>query len=86
MFFIGVFGIQDKDEYIGTYNNIVCPSCGRLARYEIHKSYRYFHVFSFDFRWNVSIVKTSCCGRIYELILSLAVNLKILTLKLKMKI
>ncbi|HEY8350880.1 MAG TPA: zinc ribbon domain-containing protein [Clostridiales bacterium] len=69
MFFIGVFGIQDKDRYIGAYNNIVCPACGKLARYEIHKTYRYFHVFFIPtFRWNTRyIARTSCCGSIYEL-------------------
>lgn len=69
MFFIGIFGVQDKDKYIGTYNNIVCPSCERLARYEIHKFYRYFHIFFIPiFRWNVRyLVKTSCCGCLYEM-------------------
>jgi hypothetical protein len=69
MFFIGIFGIQDKDKYIGTCSNIECPSCGRLARYEIHKSYRYFHIFFIPiFRWNFRyFVKTSCCGRLYQL-------------------
>jgi hypothetical protein len=69
MFFIAFFGIQDKDKYIGNCNNIICPSCERLARYEIHKSYRYFHIFLIPiFRWNVKYtVKTSCCGSLYEL-------------------
>jgi len=69
MFLIGIFGIQDKEKYIGTYNNIVCPSCGRFARYEVYKWYRYFHIFFIPvFRWNVRyIVKTSCCGSLYEL-------------------
>ncbi|NLP00657.1 MAG: zinc ribbon domain-containing protein [Clostridiaceae bacterium] len=69
MFFIAFFGIQDENKHIGTYNNIVCPSCGRLDRYEIHKSYRYFHIFFIPaFRWNVKyIVKTTCCGSLYEL-------------------
>jgi len=69
MFFVAFFGIQDKDQYIGTCNNIVCPSCGRLGSYEVHKSYSYFHIFFIPvFRWNVKyIVKTSCCGCLYEL-------------------
>jgi len=69
MFFIAFFGIEDKDKYIGTYNNIECPSCGRLTRYDIHKSYRYFHIFFIPtFRWNVRYyVKASCCGSLYEL-------------------
>jgi len=69
MFFIAFFGIQDKDKHIGTYNNIVCPACGKLARYEIHKTYRYLHIFFIPtFRWNARyIVRASCCGSIYEL-------------------
>jgi len=69
MFFIAFFGIQDKDIYLGTCNNIECPSCGRLTRFDIYKSYRYFHIFFIPtFRWNVRyIVKTSCCGCLYEL-------------------
>lgn len=68
MFFIA-FKIQDKDKHIGSYNNIVCPSCGNLARYDIYKLYRYLHIFFIPtFRWNVRyLVKTSCCGRYYEL-------------------
>lgn len=69
MFFIAFFGIQDKDQHIGTCNNIVCPSCGKFARYEVHKVYRYFHIFFIPtFKWNVRyIVKTSCCNTLYEL-------------------
>ncbi|HOV70536.1 MAG TPA: zinc ribbon domain-containing protein [Clostridia bacterium] len=69
MFFFALFGIQDKVKYIGTNNNVVCPSCGKFAKYEIHKSYMYFHVFFIPiFRWNVKyFVKTSCCGSFYEL-------------------
>jgi len=69
MFFIAFFGVQDKNKQIGTYNNIVCPSCGRLGGYEIYKSYNYFHIFFIPvFRWNVKyIAKTSCCGCLYEL-------------------
>jgi len=69
MFFFAMFGIQDKDQLIGTCNNIVCPSCGRLAKYEVYKTYRYFHVFFLPvYRWNFRyIVKASCCGSLYEL-------------------
>lgn len=69
MFFVGIFGIQDKDKYIGTCNNIICQSCGRLSMYEIHKFYRYFHIFFIPiFRWNVRyLAKTTCCGGLYEL-------------------
>lgn len=69
MFFLAIFGIQDKEKYIGTCHNVVCPACGRLTRYDIYQSYRYLHVFFIPtFRWNVRyVVKTSCCGNCYEL-------------------
>ena len=69
MFFFAFFGVQDKEKYIGTCNNIECPTCGRWARYEIYKRYSYFHFFFIPlFRWNVRYyAKTSCCGSIYEL-------------------
>lgn len=69
MFFMAFFGIQDKERYIGTCNNIICPSCGRLTSFEVYKTYRYFHVFLIPvFRWNIRyIVKTPCCGSVYEL-------------------
>ena len=68
MFFIGVFGIQDKDKHIGTYNNIICPTCGNWpgTRSIRHTGIcTYFHtyvqveykVYSQSFR----------CGSIYEL-------------------
>lgn len=69
MFFIAFFGVDHKQKHIGTYNNTVCPSCGALTRYEIYKSYTYFHIFLIPtFRWNVKyIVKPACCGHLFEL-------------------
>lgn len=69
MFFIAFFGIQDKEKHIGTCHNIVCPSCGKLSRYEVYKSYRYFHIFFIPiFKWNIRyMVRTSCCNCLYEL-------------------
>lgn len=69
MFFVAMFGVQDKDKHIGTYSNIACPSCGGLAECEVYKSYRYLHIFFIPvFRWNVRyIIKFFCCGGLYEL-------------------
>lgn len=68
MFFFAFFGIQDKEKQIGT-RDITCPSCGREARCEIYKAYRYFHIFLIPIaRWNLRyFAKTSCCGAFYEL-------------------
>ena len=69
MFFIGIFGIHQTEKPIGTYNNAICPACGGFTRFEIFKSYTYFHIFFIPtFRWNIKYyVKTACCGSIYEL-------------------
>jgi hypothetical protein len=69
MFFIGIFGIQDAQKSIGSYNNTICPSCSALTRFEVLKAYTYFHIFFIPtFKWNVRYyVKPVCCGSIYEL-------------------
>ena len=69
MFFIGIFGIDQKEKHIGTYNNAICPACGALTRFEVYKSYSFFHIFFIPvFRWNIKyFVKSVCCSSIYEL-------------------
>ena len=69
MFFVAVFGVEEKDKYIGTYSNAVCPACRGTTRYEVRKSYRYLHVFFIPtVRWNARYyVRTSCCGGIFKL-------------------
>ncbi|NMA66575.1 MAG: zinc ribbon domain-containing protein [Clostridiaceae bacterium] len=40
-----------------------------LTRYEVSKTYSYFHLFFIStFRWNVKyLVTTGCCGNLFEL-------------------
>ena len=69
MFFFAFFGVQDREKELGTYNNIICPSCGRLSRYDIYKNYTYFHVFLIPtFKWNTRYyARAACCGALFEL-------------------
>lgn len=69
MFFIGIFGIEQKQKQIGSHSNTVCINCDRLTRFEILKTYSYFHVFFIPtFKWNVKYYVTSvCCDNFYEL-------------------
>lgn len=69
MFFIGIFGINERQKALGTYNNAICPSCGAMTRYEIFKTYSYFHIFFIPtFRWNRRYyAQAACCGILYEL-------------------
>ncbi|NLT96782.1 MAG: zinc ribbon domain-containing protein, partial [Christensenellaceae bacterium] len=43
MFFIGIFGIEDKEKELREYANIVCPNCGGYSRAVLTQYYTYFH-------------------------------------------
>lgn len=68
MIFIGIFGVKEVQKSIGTYNNVICPACHALTRFEIFKTYTCFHIFFIPiFRWNTKYyIKPACCGSIYE--------------------
>ncbi|MFZ3132907.1 MAG: zinc ribbon domain-containing protein [Desulfosporosinus sp.] len=69
MFFIGIFGVKEVLKPIGTYNNVICPACNVLTRFEIFRIYSYFHIFFIPtFRWNMRYYsKSACCDSIYVL-------------------
>ncbi|HHZ16695.1 MAG TPA: zinc ribbon domain-containing protein [Clostridia bacterium] len=69
MFFIGIFGVNQTEKPIGTYNNTICPNCGALTRLELYKRYTYFHLFFIPtFKWNLQYyAKSGCCDSIFEL-------------------
>jgi len=69
MFFIGVFGIEQKQQEISDRRNIICPSCEALGSYRLIKVYDYFHIFFIPlFKWNIRYyVKTACCQKIFEI-------------------
>jgi len=69
MFFIGIFGADRANKPLGTQTNSICPACGSLTRFEIFKTYTYFHIFFIPvFKWNVSYyVRPACCGSVFEL-------------------
>jgi len=68
MFFIGIFGIGQKEKELRVFDNIVCGACGRLSRAVLTKSYSYFHIFFIHtFSWNRHYyIKLRCCGAVYE--------------------
>ena len=78
MFFIGIFGIEDKEKPIRDFTNVVCPVCGRLTSAYFFERYTYFHLFFIPtFRWNKHFfVKLRCCGAVYEADAAYAEQLK----------
>ncbi len=68
MFFIGIFGIEQKEKELREFENIVCPDCGRLSRAVLILQYTFFHVFFIPtFRWNRRyFIRVRGCGAVYE--------------------
>ncbi|MEI6101354.1 MAG: zinc-ribbon domain-containing protein [Eubacteriales bacterium] len=68
MFFIGIFGIEDKAKELKSIRNIVCPACGRYAAVQILFTYTFFHIFFIPIiKWNKAyFVRMSCCGAVYS--------------------
>lgn len=53
MFFIGVFGIEQKEKKINRVENITCKCCNRTISGELIKSYQFFHFFFIPiFKWS----------------------------------
>lgn len=67
MFFVGIFGIQEKIKEIKEFNNVIC-ACGRYSRLKLIEQYTYFHFFFIPiFKWNRRYyVEARCCGRVFE--------------------
>lgn len=69
MFFIGIFGIQDKQEIVREFTNLICNNCGRYGRGRLIYEYTYFHLFFLPlFRWNKRYyLQMECCGVVYDM-------------------
>jgi hypothetical protein len=67
MFFIGIFGIEEKEKELKEYGSTVCPCCGEYSRAVLLERYTYFHIFFIPtFRWNRQVyIRYRCCGGIY---------------------
>jgi len=53
MFFIGVFGIENKDKEIKVLENISCKKCNSTVTGKLIKNFDFFHFFFISiFKWN----------------------------------
>lgn len=77
MFFVGIFGVDQKEKEIKSFN-VVCPDCGGMTQAVLYMSYTYFHMFFIPtFRWNKHYyVKLRCCGSVYDVPEDYALKLK----------
>ena len=68
-FFIGIFGIQNKDKEIKYLNNISCSSCNEESDAKLIKTYNFFHFFFIPlFKWNEKYyVICGKCGTVFEI-------------------
>ncbi|MDH2336797.1 zinc ribbon domain-containing protein [Clostridium perfringens] len=69
MFFIGIFGVENKQKEIKQLDNIYCKTCSTRTMGTLIKSYEYFHIFFIPiFRWNEKYyVMCKRCNSIYEI-------------------
>lgn len=69
MFFIGIFGIENKEKEIKITNNFTCKSCNRLTIGRIIKHYEFFHFFFIPiFKWNEKYyVECGSCKKIFSI-------------------
>jgi hypothetical protein len=67
MFFIGIFGVEQTEKEIRSWN-LVCPGCGKMTKAVFYLSYTYFHIFFIPtFRWKRRYyIRLRCCGSVYE--------------------
>ncbi|MCT8975400.1 zinc ribbon domain-containing protein [Clostridium sp. CX1] len=69
MFFVGVFGIEDKQKEIKTIKNLSCKNCSNSSELVLFKQYSFFHFFFIPmFKWNIRYyLICNGCNTIYEI-------------------
>ncbi|QGU94180.1 zinc-ribbon domain-containing protein [Clostridium bovifaecis] len=68
MFFLGVFGISNREKEIRDISNIICKKCNSMTTYKMIKTYNIFHIFFIPIiKWKERYyLKSRCCGTIFE--------------------
>lgn len=69
MFFIGIFGVENKQKEIKFINNVPCKNCDKGLGGKLIKTFDFFHFFFIPiFKWNeVYYVICNKCKSIYEI-------------------
>lgn len=69
MFFIGIFGIENKDKEIKIIDNVNCKICDSATKGKLIKNYSFFHFFFIPlFKWNENYyIVCSECNSLYTI-------------------
>ncbi|KRQ87693.1 hypothetical protein ABG79_00494 [Caloramator mitchellensis] len=69
MFFVGILGVETKEEVIKDIYNTICKSCGRISTYRLMCQYNFFHLFFIPiYKWNKKYYLVSrCCDAVFEI-------------------
>ena len=69
MFFIGIFGIENKEKEIKIIEKLQCKSCNNVTRGKLVKSFTYFHFFFIPlFKWNEEYyVICESCRKVFSI-------------------
>lgn len=69
MFFIGIFGVEDKQKEIKTIKNLSCKNCDGFSGITLFKQYTCFHLFFIPlFKWNIRYcLVCNTCNIVYEI-------------------
>ncbi len=69
MFFIGIFGISQKESKLSHIQTEICPECGSFGRFDVYMVYSCFSAFFIPLiRWGKKYyVQLSCCQSLYAL-------------------
>lgn len=69
MFFIGIFGVENKNKEIKILDNISCKICKGTVTGKLIKNYNFFHFFFIPlFKWNETYyVKCTGCKSLYTI-------------------
>lgn len=69
MFFVGIFGVENKQKEVRFLENLECGFCTELSKARLVKTYKCFHLFFIPiFRWKEQYyVICEECNSLYEI-------------------
>jgi hypothetical protein len=69
MFFIGIFGVEDKQKEVRTIRNLSCKNCDGFSGLTLFKQYTFFYLFFIPiFKWNIRYyLLCNTCNILYQI-------------------